>query len=284
MKSPRSLDYSTRKGARYWWFHDPNCSYVPAVFSSLSDEEWKVIDDWYRETDSVGSPGECAVPLISMLQGLIMGNGIRTMVQCGHYMGFSTLLCGFFFRNMGAKHALLSIDIDPIATEFTQKFVNRAGLQDYVRLEVTDSADRKLPSLAREYFQQSDINLVFIDSSHCYGHTLRELDLWYPALSLGGLILLHDVSQFASTFDATNSGGVHRAVAEWQKSNHCSAIFLNNFAPGFVTPGVSNPLAYKDPCGLGIIQKVPLADVRMSGRLRVTQMLRKLLPRLATRS
>src|SRR5262249_40517976 len=146
MTFPRSLDYSTREGGRYWWFQLPHCNYVPAAFSSLSDEEWKIIDDWYKETDTVGSPGECSVPMISMLQGLIMGNGIRSMVQCGHYMGFSTILCGFFFRAMGAKHALFSIDIDANVTEFTRKYVNRAGLQDYVHLEVSDSADSKMPT------------------------------------------------------------------------------------------------------------------------------------------
>jgi predicted O-methyltransferase YrrM len=253
MNHSRSLDFSTRQGNRYWWFQDPSCKYIPTIFSSLSDEEWHVIDDWYRETDIIGGPGECNVPLISLIQGLIMGNSIRSMVQCGHYMGFSALLCGFFFRIIGAKHALFSIDIDTNATEFTKKYIHRAGLEDYVHLELSDSADSRLPHLAREYFQQSDISLVFIDSSHQYGHTLRELDLWYPALPPGGLILLHDVSQFASTFDTTNSGGVYRAVTEWQKRNHSAVICLNSF----VFAGYNRPLAYKDGCGVGIIQKIP---------------------------
>jgi predicted O-methyltransferase YrrM len=252
----RSLNYSAREAVRYWWFRDSNCNYVPAIFSSLSDEEWRVIDDWYQETDVVGSPGECNIPPVSMLQGLIMGNGIRTMVQCGHYMGFSTLLCGFFFRAIGAKRALFSIDIDSGATEFTEKYVRRAGLQDYVHLEVCDSGDSKLPPLAREYFQRTDINLVFIDSSHQYGHTLSELDLWYSALSPGGLIMMHDVSELAGDFDTTKSGGVHRAVTEWQKSHGGSAIFLNGFVKDLAALARA-PLTYKDPCGLGIIQKVP---------------------------
>lgn len=278
MNVSRSLEYTTREAGRYWWYHDSNCNYIPAVFSSLSDEEWQIMDDWYRETDSVGSPGECSVPMISMLQGVIMGNGVRAMVQCGHYMGFSTLLCGFFFRAMGAKHAMYSIDLDANVTAFTQKYVDRAGLQDYVHLEVCDSADPKLPALARDYLQQENINLVFIDSSHQYEHTLRELDLWYPALSPGGLILMHDVSQFASTFDATYSGGVHRAVAQWNKRHGGSAIFLNGFVTGFAVPGQTAPLTYKDPCGVGIIQKVPSANGGMRWP-RLGQMLNKLLPK-----
>jgi predicted O-methyltransferase YrrM len=234
------------------------------------------MDDWYQETDAVGSPGECNIPPISMLQGLIMGNGIRSMVQCGHYMGFSTLLCGFFFRAIGAKQALFSMDIDANATAFTEKWIHRAGLQDYVHLELCDSGDAKLPILAREYLRHSDINLVFIDSSHQYGHTLRELDLWYSALSPGGLIVMHDVSQLASEFDTTKGGGVYRAVTEWQKSNRASAIFLNGFVKEL--PGLTTPLTYKDPCGLGIIQKVPFNNDERR-RPRISEMLQKLFHR-----
>jgi predicted O-methyltransferase YrrM len=35
-------------------------------------------------------------------------------------------------------------------------------------------------------------DIVFIDSSHEYGHTLAELESWFPLLRPGGVALLHD--------------------------------------------------------------------------------------------
>ena len=55
--------------------------------------------------------------------------------------------------------------------------------------------------------------MVFIDSSHEYWNTRAELDAWYPALAPGGLIVLHDSSEFAAGFDVTAKGGVRRALA-----------------------------------------------------------------------
>lgn len=37
-----------------------------------------------------------------------------------------------------------------------------------------------------------DVDVVFIDTSHAYAHTLRELQLYLPRVRSGGRILLHD--------------------------------------------------------------------------------------------
>jgi enoyl-CoA hydratase/carnithine racemase len=44
---------------------------------------------WYAEGDASGSVGECAVPLISMLHGIVMGNGVRRIAQFGTHTGYS---------------------------------------------------------------------------------------------------------------------------------------------------------------------------------------------------
>lgn len=38
----------------------------------------------------------------------------------------------------------------------------------------------------------SEADVVFIDTSHAYEHTLRELDLYVPRVKPGGRVLLHD--------------------------------------------------------------------------------------------
>ena len=96
--------------------------------------------------------------------------------------------------------------------------------------------------------------LLLVDSSHAYAHTLRELDLWTPRLPVGALVLLHDASAFAAGFDPTGEGGVRRAIDEWLPGHpHWTGMTLN----GHVAPGADgDALVYKDACGLGILQRV----------------------------
>jgi predicted O-methyltransferase YrrM len=217
----------------------------------LSEDEWAIMDDWHTETgEKFENPGEVAVPGISMLLGLIGGNGISRIVQCGHYAGYSTLLIGFMLRHMGKPHGLYSIDIDPEITAYTKSWVERAGLSDYVHLEVSDSANPMQTGQAAEYLSGKP-QLVFIDSSHQYAHTLRELDLWYGELPIGGLCMLHDVSKFARAFDASGDGGVKTALDEWVERNGVQSFSVN----GFVVDTSPEDLVYRDGCGIGMLQK-----------------------------
>jgi hypothetical protein len=93
--------------------------------------------------------------------------------------------------------------------------------------------------------------MVIIDSSHQYAHTLQELDLWYGALPLGGLIVMHDVSRYAQSFDSTAKGGVRKAILEWSEKRNVPALLLNSF----VTDESPDSLVYRDGCGLALIQK-----------------------------
>lgn len=248
----RSLKYAKRQHNRYWWYKLSASNYIPPVLQRLSHEEWSVLDEWFTDTElHFGSPGELGVPGISFLEGLIGGNGIDAVVQCGHYVGFSSLMLGFIMRSMGKKHSVYSIDLDPTVTEYTQRWIERAGLTEYVQLAVNDSADLSNPDSARLWLQK-DPQIVFIDSSHMYSHTLLELNLWYQHVQPGGFILMHDTSVFAEQFDSSKLGGVRKAANEWAAANPVPMILLNQFVNGTRSP---NELVYKDGCGFGIIQK-----------------------------
>ncbi|HEX9510829.1 MAG TPA: class I SAM-dependent methyltransferase [Puia sp.] len=254
-QSDRSLKFKGISSNRYWWFNNIETNYIPPIFDFLTDEEWQIIDDWYKESDSRSSAAEANVPALSILQGLILGSNIKNIVQLGHYEGFSTLLFGFMQRRMGFKNSIFTIDIDNTVSERTQSWVNRAGLQDYVKVVVSNSSEAFLPAAAREYFKD-EINMIFIDSSHQYDHTIEELDLWHNSLKDQGLIVLHDVSKFASQYDSTKSGGVNRAITEWSQSRKVP-VFLMNEKVGSINKNYGfGQLTYKDGCGLGLIQKV----------------------------
>ena len=247
----RAEFFAMRKANRYWWYNHSGAKYLPPALALLTEEEWSILKQWYDDTDKeFDSPGELSIPGISLLTSLIAGNNLSAVVQCGHYVGYSTLLLGFLLRYMQNQHSLYSIDIDPLATSYTQKWLDLAGLNNYVNLSVADSAAPDQPEKALSYFGQKP-HLLFIDSSHQYCHTLRELDLWFPYLASGAFILLHDVSLFATSFDASGEGGVYRAILEWCDRNHVKPLLMNNSVR--TTP--PNELIYRDGCGLGIFQK-----------------------------
>jgi predicted O-methyltransferase YrrM len=210
------------------------------------------MDEWYADTDArFEGTGECNVPSMALIHGLVMGSGIRNIVQLGHFIGYSTLLLGFMMRRMNFARSIFSIDISPEASEYTRAWVARAGLQDYVEILVSDSADPAAAVSARSFFLAPP-NLVFIDSSHGYHHTVDELKLWYHEVRPGGLLILHDASEFAARFDSRQEGGVTRALREWLRDASVPAVLLN----ADVSPAVpADHLVYGDPCGLAILQK-----------------------------
>jgi pyridoxamine 5'-phosphate oxidase len=107
--SLRSRAWREKPGPRYWWHHLPGTDYVPPIYSELSESEWVTLREWYEETDQSGPIGECAVPLISILHGLVIGNRASRIVQLGTGAGDSALLLGWMLRRMNAQRGLFSL-------------------------------------------------------------------------------------------------------------------------------------------------------------------------------
>ena len=249
--SRRSLEFSTSTEPRLWWHRLSRSNYVPPIYASLTDQEWQLLHDWFEETTRQNLIGECVVPIMSVLHGLVMGSGIQRIVQLGTHAGYSALLLGFSLRQMYAQHGLFSFEIDESLYRFAREWLDRAGLNSVVKVDLRSSLDLASSQLARNYLGGAP-ELIFLDSSHEYRQTLDELDAWYPELAPGGLIVLHDTSEFAASFDVTQQGGVRRALGEWREAHpEIEVISLNRNVPAMETPG----LVYQDFCGVGLIQK-----------------------------
>jgi kynurenine formamidase len=126
------------------------------------------------------------------------------------------------------------------------EWVARAGLEPYVRCVVKSSDNPENVAEATAYFGQP-VQSVFIDSSHNYAHTRRELNLWVAALAKGGLVFMHDVTDLAKSYDSTKTGGVKSAALEFLDGRQVRGVLIDSAAP--------HPV-YRDPCGLGILQKI----------------------------
>ena len=251
MENERSRRWTGDPRARYWWHRLPGTDYVPPIYSDLAEDEWLVVRDWYNETDASGRIGECAVPLISFLHGLIMGSRADRIVQLGTCSGYSALLIGFMLRRMNARHGLFTLDYDPATAAIAGGWLRRAGLDSFVcNAELLSTNPASLEE-AVGYLGHAP-ELIILDTSHQYQATLDELNLWYPLLAPGGIFLLHDVSRFAEQFDTTGQGGVRRAFNEWRSAHpQVEAMLLNGNSN---TMEGTRPL-YKDACGLGILHK-----------------------------
>ena len=247
----RSRAWKENPHPRYWWHRLPGNDYVPPIYAELSEEEWNVLRDWYAETDRNGPIGECAVPLMSLLHGLVTGNRLTRIVQLGTCAGYSALLLAWMLRRMDAPRGLFTLDLDPAMCDLSRRWIRRAGLEDFVEVVEGSSLDPASIEGARKYFESAP-QLIIVDSSHEYRSTLAELELWYPLLAPGGVLVLHDVSEFAAGFDVTGEGGVRRAFAEWRKAHTDVETFSLNENSRSMDAG--RP-AYQDACGAGLIHK-----------------------------
>ena len=106
------------------------------------------------------------------------------MFNSGTHAGYSSLLLGFYLRQMHAQRGLFTFEIDEPLCRFAREWLERAGLTELVKVELRSSLDPASPGLARAYLGGAP-ELVFLDSSHEYRQTLNEIEAWYPALGRG---------------------------------------------------------------------------------------------------
>lgn len=249
----KSIEFTNKKAPRYWWHRIEGADYVPPIYSTLEEKEWGLMEKWYKDTTNKNYIGEIAVPFMSVLQGFIMGNNLKRIVQLGHYAGYSSLLLGFYLRKMNKKQSLFSLDIDEEVSKYTNDWIAEAKLEEYVRIHVGNSTSESSIKIANTYFSNEKPEIVIIDASHQYEQTLVELDIWYELLSEKGFIFLHDSSKYAARFDRTQKGGVNKAIKEWTtKNNVTNVINITNFSDSI--EDLEDEI-YKDPCGICIIQK-----------------------------
>ena len=87
----------------------------------------------------------------------------------------------------------------------------------------------------------SGIDLLFIDTSHEFEHTLKELEIFFPLMSDKGLVVLHDTNlsehpnrrlDGSVNVGWDNTRGVTRALESFFKTNIKEDLFQSYFNPG----------------------------------------------------
>ena len=153
----------------------------------------------------------------------------KVAVELGVRSGCSTaaLLAGLY--DSGGH--LWSVDIDPPGPPGNEFL----GLDRWTFIQGDDMDAKVIEQIPDE------LDLLFIDSSHRYTHTLAELKTYGHRVTTGGVILLHDTELEVapgSVQEEDRGFPVRRAVQDWCRSR-------------FLTP------EWREGCyGLGVIEIV----------------------------
>lgn len=97
------------------------------------------------------------------------------VIELGTRGGCSTVAWLYALEDRGH---LWSVDISP-----------RPDLGDYEHWTFVQGDDCHADVLDQ---LPDEVDAVFIDTSHAFGHTLRELELYTPLVRVGGRVVLHD--------------------------------------------------------------------------------------------
>ena len=143
----------------------------------------------------------------------------KLMVELGTRGGESTLVLLTAAKAVDAP--MVSVDIDDVGPTLQQKEPELTGRWRFVQADDVGFAAR-FPDYCRQHGLPDSIDLLFIDTSHLYQHTVDEIAAWFPLLRASATVMFHDTAmgEFYRRADGTidrgwdNARGVIRAIEE----------------------------------------------------------------------
>lgn len=162
-------------------------------YGNMSDEEierlgWATHPDWPDQVEH--EPG-CTEPWVSRLVAdFVIANGCRRVLETGCFLGATSVYLLEALKRLGGGH-LTVCDLDGQRLNTTTKRLLQIPDQD--KVSVSSLPGDILDFLRRSQMQTGLFDLAFVDDCHEKKHVRLELQLLYPKMRPGGLILLHDV-------------------------------------------------------------------------------------------
>lgn len=121
---------------------------------------------------------------------------------------------------------------------------------------------RRFPAWCAEHGLPAQIDVLFIDTSHVYEHTVQEIDAWFPLLSNHALVFFHDTNQrlIYSRDDKSigqgwnNDRGILRALEKYFNQSFNEQVDFTHVEPGWI-------IRHHARCnGLTILEKINLPE------------------------
>lgn len=121
------------------------------------------------------------------------------IVELGVRTGESTFVFERVARLCGSK--LISVDIQDCSV------VSSYG--DWI-FEKSDDIDfaKRFEAWSEKHYIKAHIDVLFIDTSHLFGHTVEEIEHWFPFLSDKSKVFFHDTNLGKTYFRKDGSIGV----------------------------------------------------------------------------
>lgn len=159
-------------------------------------------------------PGATDPVPLDLLWLLIRMTKPSKVLQLGTLIGYSAILIAETLAQNERGH-LITVDPDASGHALARDWARNAGLSSWIDFVDDYSTGSETASVMAS---EAPFDLIYLDASHAYEETLRELDLlllqdgW---LADHGVLVAHDASVFAREYDPTRMGGVRRALDEW---------------------------------------------------------------------
>jgi cephalosporin hydroxylase len=182
----------------------------------------------------------------------------RLIVELGTRGGGSTRALLAAAHLTGAAR-MLSVDIDDCGT-LDLPFMDH---WHFVKADDIAFGLSGFANWCRDAGLAPEIDLLFIDTSHEYEHTRREIEIWSPLLSAAGTMIFHDTNMGKGIYARTdgsvsvgwnNHRGVIRALEEHLGRQYDEASYFCDLAHGYLVTH------YPTCSGLTVLRKCGLTD------------------------
>lgn len=160
-------------------------------YGNMSDDQidrlgWATVPDWPDQVEH--EPG-CTEPWVSKLVAdFVIANDARTVLETGCFLGATSV---YLFQALARlKRGWLTIcDIDGQRCNATFRRLIPL-MEEHPEINIYSHPGDILAFLR---VNPTTYDLAWVDDCHEKPHVRRELQLLYPKMNPGGLILLHDV-------------------------------------------------------------------------------------------
>lgn len=227
------------KAIRDSFLSESNAAYrmvTPAKALGILDE--MVEDPWFMGTT------DCSA--LSVLSMMIKVCKPQKILQLGTFIGFTSILFASILSTYTEEGKVYTVEINNECHKKARHYTEKAGLSQYINYVDGSSLDAQVVQLLSD---AGPYDFIYIDSSHEYASTLKELKTYVEGslfTTTRTLVAFHDAGLRMRGLDATKKGGVAQALLHWYKSFGIRGKFqLFILEPPF----------YPNPCGLALIRK-----------------------------
>jgi predicted O-methyltransferase YrrM len=222
-------------------------SYLDSRISSfrclLSEKTLAVLNEIGLDEKILGVTDTYSLSLLAMFTRLCQPT---RFLQLGTHFGYTALVLADIMKHNIRKGHLYTVEMNPESHLHARQQAENACLSEMIDFIDGSSTDKNVLDVIE---RNGAYEIIYIDSSHSYGETLKELECYVENRSIvteASLVFFHDASEFARRFDATQGGGVRRALDEWYAARSKD---FNMF--------IFEPPSWPNACGLGVMTLKP---------------------------